>query len=340
MASSSPTSVRHSRKPSSWKERLAKKLSGGDYERERDRKPSPPLSEDWFVIDGPAMEAAIADHTDGNAVSSPSSSRRKTSSKVATASPLVGAKSASIKSSSSRGEAKLPRPSSPGTHRVETKPPRPSSPHGSPSGVHRKTGGSTRSGRDRLEVHHNGKASPRSVSPSRSSTKRKGGRSGSPSPGSSSPVGDSHRDHKDHREKEPREQANHLQVPKPTESILAKARDTLRISKAKKQQKSASKQYAVQYSAPEINLHTPPSKYQDPFEASQGFGESVEEHKAGQGHDFKAVSIPHNKPEYCDHCGETAWGLYRQVLKCSSKPVCGVCVSSLIKAHQGCLAKM
>ena len=310
MASSSPTtSVRHASRKSSWKERLAKKLSGGDHERERDCiKPSPPPSEDWFVIDGPGMETAMTDHTDGNAASSPpSSSRRKTPAKVSTASPLVGAKSASIKSSSRGGDAKLPRPSSP---------------HGSPSGLHRKPGGSGRISRDRLEVHHNGKASPRSVSPSRSSAKRKaGGRSNSPSPGSSSPVGDSHAHREHHRERDRggEHQANHLQVPKPTESILAKARDTLRISKAKKHKKSSSSHYAAQYSAPEINLHNPASKYQDPFEAAAGFGESTEEHKAGQGHDFKPVSIPHNKPEYCDHCGETAWGLYRQVLKCSSE---------------------
>ena len=106
------------------------------------------------------------------------------------------------------------------------------------------------------------------------------------------------------------------------QAFAAKIRDTLRISrpKRKKDKKKKGMAYSVdpvKYSAVEIT-----SKYQDPFETS--YAENGEE-KGGHGHDFQPASIPHNKPEYCDHCGDMAWGLYRQVLKCSSKCVC-VCI--------------
>ena len=58
-----------------------------------------------------------------------------------------------------------------------------------------------------------------------------------------------------------------------------------------------------------------PAKYQ--VEAS--YSESTD--RTGQGHDFRPVSVPHNKPEYCDHCGDIAWGI-RQVLKCTRKFIC------------------
>ena len=108
------------------------------------------------------------------------------------------------------------------------------------------------------------------------------------------------------------------------QAFAAKIRDTLRISRPKrKKDKSKKKGMAysvdpVKYSAVEIT-----SKYQDPFETS--YSENGEE-KVGHGHEFQPASIPHNKPEYCDHCGDMAWGLYRQVLKCSSKYM-RVCVS-------------
>ena len=100
------------------------------------------------------------------------------------------------------------------------------------------------------------------------------------------------------------------------QAFAAKIRDTLRISRPKRKKDKKKKGLAysvdpVKYSAVEIT-----SKYQDPFETS--YAENGEE-KTGHGHDFQAVSIPHNKPEYCDHCGDMAWGLYRQVLKCSSE---------------------
>lgn len=100
------------------------------------------------------------------------------------------------------------------------------------------------------------------------------------------------------------------------QAFAAKIRDTLRISrpKRKKDKKKKGGAYSVdpvKYSPVEIT-----SKYQDPFETS--YAENGDE-KVGTGHDFQAASIPHNKPEYCDHCGDMAWGLYRQVLKCSSE---------------------
>ena len=102
------------------------------------------------------------------------------------------------------------------------------------------------------------------------------------------------------------------------QAFAAKIRDTLRISRPKRKKDKKKKGLAysvdpVKYSAVEIT-----SKYQDPFETS--YAENGEE-KAGHGHDFQQASIPHNKPEYCDHCGDMAWGLYRQVLKCSSESV-------------------
>ena len=94
---------------------------------------------------------------------------------------------------------------------------------------------------------------------------------------------------------------------------LAAKIDDLRISRPmqKKKKGLAYSVDPVEYSAVEIA-----SKYQDPFGMS--YAENREE-TTGHGHDFQATSIPHNKPEYCDHCGDIAWGLYRQVLRCSSE---------------------
>ena len=101
-------------------------------------------------------------------------------------------------------------------------------------------------------------------------------------------------------------------------SAFEKVRDTLRISRPKKK-KGKKLAYSIVVepvpSTPEIHLHDP-GKYVDPFETS--YTENVEPGKKLD-HDFKPASIPHNKPEYCDHCGAMAWGLYRQVLKCSRK---------------------
>lgn len=103
-------------------------------------------------------------------------------------------------------------------------------------------------------------------------------------------------------------------------SAFEKVRDTLRISRPKKKKKKGKLAYSIvvdptQMSTPEINLHEP-GKYQDPFETSYAENGDMEKK---MDHIFKPASIPHNKPEYCDHCGDMAWGLYRQVLKCSSE---------------------
>ena len=90
---------------------------------------------------------------------------------------------------------------------------------------------------------------------------------------------------------------------------FSKVRDTLRIRKGKKKSTKV-----AQYSVPELNL---PNKYHDPFEASTDFGETNDTSN-GLGHEFSVVNIPHNKPEYCDHCQQAAWG-HHGVLKCISE---------------------
>ena len=91
-------------------------------------------------------------------------------------------------------------------------------------------------------------------------------------------------------------------------SAFEKVRDTLRITRPKKKKKLAHSIFIdpARMSTPEIN----------PFETSYNENSDMEKK---MDHVFKPASIPHNKPEYCDHCGDLAWGLYRQVLKCSSK---------------------
>ena len=106
-----------------------------------------------------------------------------------------------------------------------------------------------------------------------------------------------------------------------TTSAFEKVRDTLRISRPKKKKKTKGKlAYSIvvdptPISVPEVSIHdSGADQYQDPFETS--FAENGDLEKK-MDHIFKAASIPHNKPEYCDHCGDMAWGLYRQVLRCS-----------------------
>ena len=70
----------------------------------------------------------------------------------------------------------------------------------------------------------------------------------------------------------------------------------------------------LEYSIPELNM---PHKYQDPFESQPTFTDD-EDSGEGMGHEFDYVSVPHNKPQYCDHCDQTAWG-HHQVLKCTSE---------------------
>ena len=104
----------------------------------------------------------------------------------------------------------------------------------------------------------------RSVSPNRSSVKKKGGgilahpRALSPS-------------------SEPRDSVKERSRPtsgrKGSELSFAKVRDTLKIYKPKKR-KGVSNAYSVQYSTPEIKL-SPPPKYQDPFKAQATFVEVV-----------------------------------------------------------------
>ena len=96
-----------------------------------------------------------------------------------------------------------------------------------------------------------------------------------------------------------------------SQSSFSKVRDTLRIRKGKKK-KQINK--VAQYSIPELNM---PHKYQDPFESQPTFTDD-EDSGEGMGHEFDYVSVPHNKPQYCDHCGQTAWG-HHQVLKCTSE---------------------
>ena len=274
----------------SWRHKLSRKIIG---DRDKDRENNPPKDaqdEDWLFVD------VLDSEMDANFADGP---KRKTS-KGHLASPAsgLGTRSGSIGSRSPRPETRIQRPASPqDSPKTNLK--------RTPSGKGNK-----------LEVYsqHNGRASPRSVSPNRSSVRKKGGGIlAHPRPTSPSEPRDHH----------PRERSRPTSGHKGSELSFAKVRDTLKIHKPKKR-KGVSNAYSVQYSAPEINLN-PPAKYQDPFEPQSAFMDSTEVQKLGQGHDFKPVSIPHNKPGYCDHCGETAWGLYRQVLKCSSEFV-SVCV--------------
>lgn len=280
---------------SSWKDKLSKRLGVGEKERERvrdrDRDRDNKLTvtnEDWLLIDDKEMETTFTNGPDVAA-------KKKSSMRGVLSSPLLGPRGSSV--SKSRGE-KLSRPSSP-------------HPPGGGSSLQRRPSGRG----NRLEVQ-NGRASPRSTSPNRSSVRKRSGnlqqrRAESPN----EPLHQPPHPPQHHAPKEKELDAKGSETPP-----FAKVRDTLRIHRPKKRKGVTNAQFSsqMQYSAPEINLHNP-SKYQDPFEAQPNFTDSTEERKLGQGHEFKPVAIPHNKPGYCDHCGETAWGLYRQVHKCTSK---------------------
>ena len=163
----------------------------------------------------------------------------------------------------------------------------------------------------------NGQASPRSGSPSRvGNTRKKNNIPGR----TESPVPMDRRAESRHHQNGKNGSTPLSSSPSATggESAFAKVRDTLKISKAKKKLK---KKKGTAYSVAPVEINFPQTKYQDPFEAQPNFTDSSETFPQVQSHYFKPVSIPHNKPEYCDHCGETAWGLYRQVLKCSSEYV-------------------
>lgn len=109
------------------------------------------------------------------------------------------------------------------------------------------------------------------------------------------------------------------------ESAFSKMRDTLQITKPKKKSKGKMA-YSIDPSVTTVDPYAPQeidmsavNKYADPFDPHNAETENVEERKVGQGHDFKTVSVQLNKAEPCDCCGELAWGLSRQVVKCSSK---------------------
>ena len=201
---------------------------------------------------------------------------------------------------------------------------------GSPQPLQRRSSGR---GRAKLEAYDalaaNGHASPRSTSPTRSSTRRKQSSSNPPSrnesPNLSEPrkLSQGHEVHTGLHVRHQQQQngkngrsGSPASSPAPStgESAFSKVRDTLKISKAKKKLK---KKKGAAYSVDPVEINFP--KYQDPFEAQPSYTDSMETTSKAQSHDFRPVSIPHNKPEYCDHCGETAWGLYRQVMKCSSE---------------------
>ena len=198
---------------------------------------------------------------------------------------------------------------------------------GSPQPLQRRSSGRGRSN----DGHHvNGQASPRSGSPSRStgSSRRKASSSSNPPSRNESPnlveprrhelqtglhVKQTHQNGRGGRGSP----ASNSASPAAGESAFSKVRDTLKISKAKKKLK---KKKGAAYSVDPVEINFPANtKYHDPFEAPPNFTDSLDVSPKAQGHDFRPVSIPHNKPEYCDHCSETAWGIYRQVLKCSSK---------------------
>ena len=208
---------------------------------------------------------------------------------------------------------------------------------GSPQPLQRRSSGRGRSkldaqGHDTLAVAANGDGSPRSVSPTRSSRRKLSHGGSNPpsrneSPNLSEPRKMSgHEAHSGLHVKHHHQNGKNSRGGSPTgspspggESAFSKVRDTLKISKAKKKLRKNKKGSA--YSVDPVEINFPATKYQDPFETHPSYTDSLEVASKAQSHDFRPVSIPHNKPEYCDHCSETAWGLYRQVLKCSSECV-------------------
>lgn len=285
----------------SWRERLTKRWSGGgDRESDKAKRQGgkeerlishlPAASEDWLVIE---METAFTNGTDR--VDGPGIAKRRAS-------------------ANSRNAVSSPSPSGKGSVRNPRPPLRATSPNSGPSAHHRKTsapatrvGGGAGGHGQRLEVQ-NGRSSPRSASPHRSIMVKKKSSTGS-SPGQSlAVVGEV-----PHGPEAPADDG----TVSPDMSNFSKVRDTLRIKGVKKKKGGA---YSVPHAPPELTFdHQVASKYDDPFESPPNFMDSTEERRPGQDHSFEWVSVPHNKPEYCDHCGETAWGFHRQVMKCSSE---------------------
>ena len=113
-------------------------------------------------------------------------------------------------------------------------------------------------------------------------------------------------------------QAEQVEMSNEKESAFSKMRDTMQIVKPKKKSKGKMA-YSIDPNAAPVEINMSAVKYADPFDPHGGATENVEERKLGQGHDFKIVMVQLNKAEPCDHCGEQAWGLSRQVVKCSSK---------------------
>ena len=300
----------------SWKDRLSSILSspvhqasGSHQEKvtDRDKRSTEQETElknvgdeDWCFIDGPQMESTLSPTANGGSTENiPGSSRKKQSK----SSPSLGPRSSSV---SGNRSSRLTGQSS-------------------PSSLQRRASGrGTRPAN--LEVVQNGRSSMRSASPGRSLSS---GRSASPNRVGSqhskksslstvrtiSPVSPSPHDTQGQTSSQQNGGTKTSTDPRDESSLASKIRDTLRISRPKKKKGSKGKGLAYSVTPVEINLNAS-SKYNDPFETS--YAENGDD-KLGQGHDFKAAKIPHNKPEYCDHCGETAWGLYRQVLKCSSE---------------------
>lgn len=129
---------------------------------------------------------------------------------------------------------------------------------------------------------------------------------------------------KSSRPESPAASAEQIEMSNGKESAFSKMRDTLQITKPKKKTKGKLA-YSIDPSATPVDPYAPQEinmsavKYADPFDPQNAATENVEERKVGQGHDFKTVSVQLNKAEPCDCCGELAWGLSRQVVKCSSK---------------------
>ena len=320
MASASPTT--------SWLERLSKRLTGGDQSGDQPREPetqhrvtehnyqlsnSPDVSlpvrdEEWLVLDLVEMETAFANGTDRVDGVVMSKRRPGGSARTTTSSPssIRGSQAAAHSPSGSRGthgatrSPKTTRTTSPSPKATRTTSPSPL--------THRKTSAPAKSGHGaRLDVHAvNGRTSPRSASPHRSSMKKKPalGSPGLSRTGAAPQPGDEGR-----------------HSPPPDTSNFSKVRDTLRIKGVKKKKKKGGAYSVPQYSSDVVSFDSPGSKYDDPFEAAPSFLDSTEERRPGQDHCFEWVSVPHNKPEYCDHCGDLAWGFHRQVMKCSSECV-------------------
>ena len=202
---------------------------------------------------------------------------------------------------------------------------------GSPQPLQRRSSGKPKDGHD--NHHANGHSSPRSGSPNRAerssgSSRRKASSSNPPSRNESPNLAEPRRHelhtglhvkqtHQNGKGGRSSPASNSASSGAGGESAFSKVRDTLKISKAKKKLK---KKKGTAYSVDPVEINFPAtSKYHDPFEAQPNFTDSLDAGSKAQSHDFKPVSIPHNKPEYCDHCSETAWGIYRQVLKCSSE---------------------